>query len=244
MRDFSGFANTFFKNNTYNPNCEKNLNIFAKKIKISTTKLMLKNESITILKKYFPENAIPSVLEMVKKNDFQIVFTNPRKTKKGTFVFAEGKPLKITLNGDLQPEEMLLVFLHEMAHLFAFKQYGRKIKPHGYEWQTIFLSLIEQSIDNKGFSKKMAKVLTNCFFSPKPHYRPNCPELYRYFYPPRDGKLYLYQLSENDKFVIAKNPNKQFILLKKRRTQYLCKNLVNDRLYLVHYFIEIKKLYE
>lgn len=205
---------------------------------------MLKNEYTDILGKYFPKNAIIPTSELLEKNPIQIHLIFPRKTKKGTFVFSPRRPLKITLNNNLQPEEMFLVFLHEMAHFFVFKRYGRKIKPHGKEWQTIFLSLIEENIKNGSFSKEAILVLSKCFFIPKRHYRPNCPELHKYFYPPDADKLYLYQLSENDRFVVAKSPKKQFILLKKRRTQYLCKNLVNDKLYLVHYFIEIKKLYE
>ncbi len=205
---------------------------------------MLKNETVDILRKYFKENAIPSVLEIMEQNDFQLVFTRPRKTKKGTFVFTTGKPLKITLNSDLQPEELFLVFLHEAAHLIAYKRYGKRVKPHGYEWQIIFLSLISKNIDAGSFSEETAKVLISCFFTPKPRYRPNCSDLHRHFYPPETGKLYLYQLSENDKFIIDKSPKKQFILQKKRRTQYLCKNLVNGKLYLVHSFVEIKKFYE
>ena len=205
---------------------------------------MLKNEYIDILEKYFPKNAILPVSELLEKNPVKLFLTFPRKTKKGTFVFTPGKNLKITLNRDLKSEEMLLVFLHEMAHYLTFKQHGRRIKPHGIEWQTSFLSLIDQYISNGGFSVKAAKVLTACYFTPVPRYRPNCRNLRDYFYPEIKGKVYLYQLSENEKFAIADNPNKQFILLKKRRTQYLCKNLVNDKLYLVHYFIEIKRLYE
>ena len=205
---------------------------------------MLKNEYIDILNKYFPENAILPATELLENNPVQLFFTFPRKTKKGTFVFTSGKALKITLNRDMNPEEMLLVFLHEMAHYFTFKQHGRRTKPHGVEWQTNFLSLIEQFIHNGGFSEQAAKVLTACYFTPVPHYRPNCRYLRNYFYPEGKDKSYLHQLSENDKFAIADNANKKFILLKKRRTQYLCKNLVNGKLYLVHYFIEIKRLYE
>ncbi len=205
---------------------------------------MLKNEYIDILNKYFPKNAILPVYELLEKNPVKLFLTFPRKTKKGTFVFTPGKALKITLNRDMDPEEMLLVFLHEMAHYFTFKQYGRRTKPHGIEWQTNFLSLIEQFIHNGGFSKQATEALTACYFTQGHHYRPNCRHIRNYFYPEDEGKSYLYQLSENDEFVIANNPNKQFILLKKRRTQYLCRNLVNDKLYLVHYFVEIKKLYE
>jgi len=205
---------------------------------------MLKNELVNILKKYFPIKAILPISELLEKFPVKIYFTFPRKTKKGSFVFTPQRPLKITLNNDLQPEEMLLVFLHEMAHYIAFRQYGRQIKPHGKEWQLIFLSLINQFIDNGGFSEAAAKAIRTCYFLPKPHYRPNCPALHEYFYPAVDGKFYLHQLVENDRFSIAKSPDKKFILVKKRRTQYLCKNLVNGRLYFVHHFVEIKKLYE
>ncbi len=205
---------------------------------------MLKNEYIDILRKYFPKNAILPASEFLEKNPVQLFLTFPRKTKKGTFVFVSGKDLKITLNRDLKPEEMLLVFLHEMAHYLTFKQYGRRIKPHGAEWQTNFLSLIDQYIRNGGFSEKAAKVLTVCYFTPVPHYRPNCRNLRDYFYPEIEGKIYLHQLPENEKFMIVGSPNKQFILLKKRRTQYLCRNLVNGKLYLVHSFVEIKNIYE
>ncbi len=205
---------------------------------------MFKNESVDILKKYFPIKAFLPISELLEKYPIIIYFTLPRKTKKGSFVFTPQKPLKITINKNLQPEEMLLVFLHEMAHYIAFKQYGRPIKPHGREWQLIFLSLINQFIDNGGFSESASKALRTCYFMPAPRYRPNCHILHEYFYPVVEGKTYLHQLLENDRFSFAKSPNKKFILLKKRRTQYLCKNLVNGKLYLIPHFIEIKRLYE
>ncbi|MCD6366088.1 MAG: SprT-like domain-containing protein [Bacteroidales bacterium] len=205
---------------------------------------MLKNEYIDILEKYFPKNAILPASELLEKNPVKLFLTFPRKTKKGTFVFTPGKALKITLNRDLKHEEMLLVFLHEMAHYITFKHHGRRIKPHGVEWQTNFLSLIDQYIRNGGFSVEAAKMLMACYFTPVPRYRPNCRYLRNYFYPESKKKSYLHQLLEKEKFTVAKQPNKQFILVKKRRTQYLCKNLVNGKLYLVHSFIEIKRLYE
>ncbi|HIE16381.1 MAG TPA: hypothetical protein EYP69_05605 [Bacteroidales bacterium] len=209
------------------------------------TKLMLKNEFVALLKKYFIEKATIYVANIVEKYNIQLVFTKPRKTRKGTFIIVKNQSPKITLNRDMKPEEMLFVFLHETAHLLVFKKYGKRKKPHGLEWQKIFLMLVKENIKNGNFSEKTREILLKCFFTPTLHYHPNCKLLHTHFRPLRNkNNLYLYQLSVNDKFIIDNDIKKQFILKKKRKTQYLCKNLVNEKLYLVHSFIEIKKIYE
>lgn len=194
--------------------------------------------------KYFPKNSIIHVNNLLDKYPIEINFVNPRNSKKGTFVVINRKPKKITLNNNLCQDEMLLVFLHEMAHYINYMQYKTMVKPHGKEFQNTVLMLIQQFIYNQSFSSKTASILMKNFFSKAPKYKSHCLELFKHFHPGIREISYLYQLDDNEKFTIVKRPNISFILLKKKRTQYICKNLNNDKLYRVHYFAEILKLYE
>ena len=107
----------------------------------------MKPEELELLKKYFPEQAVPMVAEAYDTRQFRLCFKRPRTSKLGDFRSprtSKSKVCCITLNCDLNPYQMLVTFVHELAHYEVYQQYGlRKVSPHGEEWKNTFSALLQ-----------------------------------------------------------------------------------------------------
>ena len=61
----------------------------------------------------------------------------------------------------------LITLVHEIAHLVAFEQYGRRIKPHGAEWKHTFQRLMLPFLRPEIFPDRLLPVLARHFRNPK-----------------------------------------------------------------------------
>lgn len=104
----------------------------------------MKAEELELLKRHFPESAVTQVGQMFEQRRFCLHFKRPRNSKLGDFRPPRSpKSLcTITLNLDLNPYQMLVTFVHEVAHYDVYQQYGRNVMPHGTEWQMRFSELL------------------------------------------------------------------------------------------------------
>ena len=105
----------------------------------------MKPEELELLKRYFPEAAVASVGAIYEQRRFRLRFKRPRRSKLGDFRPPRTKNdiCSITLNLDLNPYQMLITYVHEVAHYDVYQQYGsRNVQPHGQEWQTCFTRLL------------------------------------------------------------------------------------------------------
>lgn len=106
----------------------------------------MKAEEQDLLKRYFPEASVTMVGEVYSQRRFKLHFKRPRNSKLGDFRTPRTKNgiCTITLNYDLNPYQMLITYLHEVAHYDVYQQYGsRKVQPHGTEWQKQFAALLQ-----------------------------------------------------------------------------------------------------
>ena len=105
----------------------------------------MKNEELQILQRHFPEAAIPMVAEAYSQSRFNLRFKRPRTSKLGDFRAPRGDKglCTITLNQDLNPYQMLVTFVHELAHYTVYVNYPkRRLEPHGEEWRQAFARLL------------------------------------------------------------------------------------------------------
>lgn len=105
----------------------------------------MKEEELKILRRYFPEAAIPMVAEAYSQSRFNLRFKRPRTSKLGDFRAPRNSDelCTITLNQDLNPYQMLVTFVHELAHYQVHVNYPRKrLEPHGEEWKQTFTQLL------------------------------------------------------------------------------------------------------
>ena len=105
----------------------------------------MKPQELQILQRYFPEAAVPMVAEAYTQARFQLKFKKPRNSKLGDFRPPRDKNdiCCITLNGNLNPYQMLVTFVHELAHYYVYMDNPKRhLDPHGEEWKQTFARLL------------------------------------------------------------------------------------------------------
>ena len=122
----------------------------------------MKAEELELLKRYFPEAAVAKVGAMYEQRCFKLHFKRPRSSKLGDFRPPRSKNgiCSITLNLDLNPYQMLITYVHEVAHYDVYQQYGsRNVLPHGQEWQTSFSTLLQPFLSETIFPNDILAAL-------------------------------------------------------------------------------------
>lgn len=105
----------------------------------------MKPEELELLKRYFPEVSVAMVADIFSQRCFKLHFKRPRSSKLGDFrpPRTKNELCSITLNLDLNPYQMLVTYIHEVAHYDVYQQYKpRRPQPHGKEWQAQFAALL------------------------------------------------------------------------------------------------------
>ena len=122
----------------------------------------MKAEELELLKRYFPEASVGMVGDIFTQRRFKLHFKRPRTSKLGDFrpPRTPNGICSITLNLDLNPYQMLITYVHEVAHYDVYQHYGsRRVQPHGIEWQTSFSALLQPFLTEAIFPKDVLAAL-------------------------------------------------------------------------------------
>ena len=113
------------------------------------------------LKKFLPEGTFEDVLPHLERNNVALRISRPRLSKLGDYrpPAKQTDRHKISVNGDLNPYSFLITLVHEIAHLYNHKTYGRKVKPHGSEWKSYFRQLLKPFVEKGVFPSDIASAL-------------------------------------------------------------------------------------
>lgn len=193
-----------------------------------------------ILEKYIPTEFVDSVVKLILKYPLEFSIVRPRSTKLGDFRFGPTlKRPKITINGNLNKYSFLITTLHELAHYFAHKEFGIRIKAHGKEWQVMYQKLIYPIIESGHLPKDIEDVLLKSLINVKAS---SCTDLnlmrvLRLYDERNDNVLHLEDIIEDTHFELN---GKWFSKGKLRRKRYLCFELSTRKNYLVSALAEVK----
>lgn len=186
-----------------------------------------------ILIKYIPENSIEQIIDLIIKHNIHLKITKNRFTKLGDFKPSlKTKINKITINHNLNKYHFLIILLHEIAHAVTWEQLSTKrINPHGKEWQNSFKILMSQFVNDNTFPIEIINILKKHMINPKASSLSDL-ELARILKNYDNNNLiYLEDIPENAKFSL--NNGHIFVKGEKIRKRYRCKNIINNRMYLV-----------
>jgi SprT protein len=196
-----------------------------------------------VLGSYLPAEAVAPVGDLLTKNSVRLVITRSRLSKLGDFRPGNAKrPHSISINGSLNKYEFLLVFLHELSHLYVFKRYGIRIKPHGKEWKSQYGSILREAVEAGLFHSSLEEELTAYSHRVKASGLADV-ALSRALsrFDEEDalpGWHFLEELPRDVKFQ-TKN-GRTFVKEDKIRTRYRCLCLDNKRRYLVNPLVRVR----
>ena len=192
-----------------------------------------------VFRRFVPEAAVAYCNKLYQKLNFEFKVKKARSTKFGDYRihFDSGKQT-ITINNDLNPYAFLVTYLHEVAHLIAFNQYGRTIQPHGKEWKQCFRDVSKPMLLESIFPPPVLNALVKYLKNPKAS---SCsdPALYQVLrqFDSQETKLLLQDIPVGQLFVFN---GKQFIKLEKKRTRSVCKEVKTKRKYSISELADVQ----
>lgn len=201
---------------------------------------MVEVKDFYILEKRLPAGTGYLVSVWLKKMNIHIRICRPRQTKLGDFRPAhKNLPARITVNSGLHPVEFLLTLTHELAHAENWNLHGRKVKPHGVEWKTIFREKLSQILESGLIEKEFELAIKACYFNKESLATASCPELKR-LYDEATGQISKIRLEDIPSgSVFRVSSGKLFVKGEKLRTRYRCREMNSRRIYTVHNMAEI-----
>lgn len=203
-----------------------------------TYPLLMQQRSNDILAAHFPADAVEAVSRLLKDYRIALSVRPDRLSKLGDFrPAANGAPHRISVNASLNVYETLLVFLHEVAHLFVFEQCGSRCRAHGSEWKEHYGRLIRLFAGNGCFHGSLNDMLTSYSYRVKASGVAADPELVRALglFDTGNDDLRWKLLEDLPGDVVFRSRNGRLFRKEERiRKRYRCLCLDNRRHYLIH----------
>ena len=205
----------------------------------------MKPEELELLKRFFPAAAVAMVGEIYSQRRFKLHFKRPRSSKLGDFRPPRAKNgiCTITLNLDLNPYQMLITYVHEVAHYDVYQQFGsRLVQPHGTEWQSRFTALLQPFLTETIFPKDALQALQKHLHHIKASSTadPNLQRVLRQYDKNAETLVTVESLPDRARFALKNGL--VFQKGEKQRTRYKCLCENNGRWYFVAALAEAKRL--
>jgi len=204
---------------------------------------MVPSEKLSeILTNHLPNSAVDYCIKLWQQEPFSFKTTASRKSKLGDFRYRRDRTHQIiTLNGDLNPYQFLLTYIHEVAHLHAFLRFGIDIPPHGKEWKSTFQQLMFPLLSIGAFPVDLLIPLRKHMKNPKAS---SAGDL---FLMKEMSKYDLHDAAMQDVFLSDLVPGKRFLLSGRefekgetRRTRVICLEVKSGKKFLVAQLAKVK----
>lgn len=192
------------------------------------------------LRPFLPSGTEYYVAKFIIENTVHFTVSKARKTKLGDYRRPwDGRPHRISVNGDLNQYAFLITTIHEMAHLTTFEKHGARVRSHGHEWKSEFKELFQPVIEKEILPTDVTMAVNNYLKNAK---AASCSDdkLYRVLrrYDKNRGIL-VEHLKQGDIFELK---GKVFELGKKLRTRYECIEVKTGKTYRVLGLAEIDRI--
>ncbi len=186
-----------------------------------------------VLQKYLPERAVEPCFDLIRTHGVNLKIVDHRVTRHGDYRRLSNGLHQITVNASLNKYRFLITLIHEIAHLVAFEEFGKGIKPHGLEWKRTFQRLMVPFIRPEIFPSKLLPLIAKHFRNPKASSSTDANlsiALKAYDTTQQKDNSYVFELPLGSTFRLYNG--KLFQKGKKRVKRYECIELATGRLYL------------
>jgi len=204
---------------------------------------MMPKSDKDILAKYLPKKSVDAVLQLITRHSINLNIKNKRSTKYGDFRPPHKElPARISVNADLNIYAFLITLIHEIAHWFVWSNYKnyKRLQPHGMEWKRTFKSLMAPFLNNDIFPDDLLNILIKHMENPKATTASDITlmKALRAF-DHRQTPITLLDLKIGQSFILK---NREFKILEKKRTRFVCQQSTNKKRYLISGMAEITPL--
>ena len=179
---------------------------------------------------FIPEASHDQVSALLSHDNLVVKVKKERKTRHGDYRRLPSGKHQITINSNLNPYRFLITLIHEIAHFETYKSYGKKIKPHGPEWKSVFQHLMLSFLRPEVFPSDVLPILASHFKKPKASSDSDSAlalKLKQYDHP--NGKIFIFEVPFGSTFRL--DNGKLFRKGQKRRTRFEGTELTSGRLY-------------
>ena len=189
-----------------------------------------------------PEASHELVKPLIFEKHLNIKIVKVRKTKHGDFKKLRNGSNQITLNHINNKYRFLITLIHELAHFKVYKNIKKRVNPHGVERKNTYKLLMLPFLNNKIFPNDILSKLATHIKNPSASTDSDTNLVvalnkYDYF---NDNKIFLNDLSEDCLFEY--DQGKVFLVKRKLRKRYICKELSSGREYLFSPVARIKSI--
>jgi SprT protein len=113
-------------------------------------------------------------------SDLNFYVVGERNSKLGDFKVNNFGKCEITINQTLTNRWFVLTLLHELSHYQVYKQFGRRVKPHGNQWKAQLSFWVNQMLKGMHFEEEFKLALQDYSYNPRASVNAHKP-LYRFF---------------------------------------------------------------
>jgi len=198
-------------------------------------------DSINTIEPFVPPTSVTLLSKYLRQWEVNLVITRKRVTKHGDFRALHEGGHQITVNEMPNPYRFLITTLHEIAHLVAYKNFGRTIKPHGKEWKTTYKKIMLPFLTPNIFPEALLEILQSHFRNPKASSDADFKLVMALNkFDPVNEKNYIFELDRGEVFEI--HNGRRFIRGKKRVKRYECREVDTGRMYLFSPHAQVIKI--
>lgn len=198
-------------------------------------------DSINTIEPFVPPTSVTLLSKYLRQWEVNLVITRKRVTKHGDFRALHEGGHQITVNEMPNPYRFLITTLHEIAHLVAYKNFGRTIKPHGKEWKTTYKKIMLPFLTPNIFPEALLEILQSHFRNPKASSDADFKLVMALNkFDPVNEKNYIFELERGEVFEI--HNGQRFIRGKKRVKRYECREVDTGRMYLFSPHAQVIKI--
>jgi hypothetical protein len=198
-----------------------------------------KKEPLEGLKQFIPEGTYSYFLHYLQDYAIQLKVTKERHSIQGNFIYKQSdKKNKISINGNLNPYAFALTLIHEIAHCICVHKNGFHKKPHGIEWKSIYSELLNDFMNLKVLPQDLFMAVMEHAQRPTA----SCSDM------ELEVALSQYDTTDSEEQFLEEVPigniimiqKEKYLIVSKRRTRYLCRNLKNNSEYLISRHARVK----
>lgn len=198
-------------------------------------------DSINTIEPFVPPTSVTLLSKYLRQWEVNLVITRKRVTKHGDFRALHEGGHRITVNEMTNPYRFLITTLHEIAHLVAYKNFGRTIKPHGKEWKITYKKIMLPFLTPNIFPEALLEILQSHFRNPKASSDADFKLVMALNkFDPVNEKNYIFELERGEVFEI--HNGRRFIRGKKRVKRYECREVDTRRMYLFSPHAQVIKI--